>query len=413
MKHKQAKALIPLFLVVLIDSMGFGFLFPILTPMFLHGHPSVLPADVSIGTIHFVYGLVVAMYPLFMFIGAPFLGDLSDKLGRKRVLTICLLGTGFGYLVCGWGITAGSLILLLLGRIISGLTAATLPMAQAAVADVSHDSASTAKYMGWMMFSIAGGQVFGPLLAGILSDNKISELFTNSFAFYVATFLTLLNIIWLLLAFKETYVVEKGKIDLLKTIRSYKSIVSDRRLFLMTLIFFCMQIDWSFFSQGSPGYLEKEFGYNHFLLGLFSASLGILIAIGGGFITPKLAPKMDPKKAATLSMCMLGLGTLISIALTSQLIFWLATILTTIGAAIAFSFIITLFSEVVDKSKQGWVMGITGAVIAIAWAITAMFSGIFLNISSRFPDIIGGIVGLIGAFLLFFFPNRNASEKKE
>lgn len=78
------------------------------------------------------------------------------------------------------------------------------------------------------------------------------------------------------------------------------------------------------------------------------------IATGGGVLLPKFAHAMKAKKTAILSMFLLGLGTLISIALENQLIFWLATMVTTIGAAIAFSFIITLFSQVVSKVKQAW-----------------------------------------------------------
>ena len=394
------KALIPLFLVVLIDSMGFGFIFPVLTPLFLHGHAAILPENTSSGMTHFYYGLAVALYPLLMFIGAPFLGGISDILGRKRVLLICLTGTGIGYLVCGFGVAISSLTLLLLGRMVSGITAATLPMAQAAVADVSTDSVKQAKYMGWMMFAIAGGQVFGPLLAGVLSDQSLSALFTNSLPFYVASVLALFNIIWLLVTFKETYVVQKGRVDLLKTFHSYKHVIDNKNLLLMTVTFLCMQLDWSFFSQSSPAYLERNFGYSHFALGMFSSSLGILIAIGGGMLTPKLAKAMPLRRAAMIAMLALGGGTCLSVVLNNQVVFWCATVVTTLGAAAAFSFIITLFSGLVDKSQQGWVMGITGAVIALSWAATALFTGLLLTAGPAFSNGLGGLIGLVGAFLL-------------
>lgn len=58
-------------------------------------------------------------------------------------------------------------------------------------------------------------------------------------------------------------------------------------------------------------------------------------------------------------------------------------------------------------------MGITGAVIAVAWALTAIFSGIFLSISSKFPNLLRRIVGLIIVILLFFLPCANLTKKKE
>ncbi len=404
------KALIPLFLVIVIDSMGFGFLFPVLTPLFLHGHSPIFSETVSLGVVHFYYGLVVAMYPLLMFLGAPLLGDLSDKIGRKRVLLICLVGTGLGYLVCGWGVSLGSIFLLLLGRMISGITAGTLPMAQAAVADVSADRVKQAKYMGLMMFAIAGGQILGPFLAGILSDQAITTHFTNATPFYIASLLAVLNIVWLVMAFKETYVVhQKGKIDLLKTVRSYRHVVDNKRLLLMTLVFLCMQLDWSFFSQSSPAYLQQNFAYSNLALGIFSSSLGVLIAIGGGVITPRVASKMTSHRAAIIGMFALGIGTCFTVIAKNQVVFWCATAVTSIGAAMAFSFIITLFSGVVNKTEQGWVMGISGAVIAIAWALTALSSGFFLNISASLSNGLGGLIGLIGAVLLLI-PVKKGSE---
>lgn len=400
--ESREKALIPLFLVIIIDTMGFGFLFPVLTPLFLHGHSAILPAGTSVGMVHFYYGLVVAMYPLMMFIGAPLLGDLSDKMGRKKVLVLCLLGTGIGYLVCGWGISLGSLLLLLLGRMISGITAATLPLAMAATADVSNDPVRQAKYLGLMTLATAGGQVLGPLLAGVLSDQALTVFFTNATPFYVAFVLAVLNIGWLFWAFKETYKVEKPEqIDLLKTIRSYKDLFQNKSLLLMTLVFLCMQLDWSFFSQASPAYLEQNFAYSHFELGIFSSSLGVLIAIGGGALTPRIAQRISTRRAAIFSMFALGIGTSLAVVVKSQVIFWCATVVATLGASVAFSFIITLCSNLVEKTQQGWVMGISGAVIAIAWAASALLSGLLLNISSSFSNILGGFIGLLGCVLLW------------
>ena len=81
----------PLFLVLVIDTMGIGLIFPVLSPLFMSKTSGIIPAHLSIGARDLLYGLTLASYAIFMFVGAPFLGDLSDHLGRKKVLLICLL----------------------------------------------------------------------------------------------------------------------------------------------------------------------------------------------------------------------------------------------------------------------------------------------------------------------------------
>src|SRR5262245_52001144 len=86
-----------LFLVIIIDQMGITFIFPILTPLFMNPTHSIVPPSMSHEWRDFLYGFCLALYPLLMFFGAPFLGGLSDQMGRKKVLLICLLGSAFSF----------------------------------------------------------------------------------------------------------------------------------------------------------------------------------------------------------------------------------------------------------------------------------------------------------------------------
>lgn len=401
------KAIIPLLLVIAIDSMNFGFIFPILTPMFLSGANPILPVETSLAMRDLLYGIVVAIFPLFMFFGAPILGDLSDYVGRKKVLLVCLLGTGLGYLVSGIGVSVNLFSLLVVGRIISGITAGSLPMAQAAIADVSKDSKKQAKYMGMMMLAIAAGQVLGPTFAGFFSDIHIFSIFSNSLPFYLATGLTAVNIIWLLVAFRETHFVNKLKqLKFTKTLCSYKLVFTSTPLLIISLVFLCMQLSWSFYSQGSPAYLQAVFHYSNFNLGVFSAALGVFIGISGTLIMPRLLNHITTKQGAIIALLTMGIGTLIGIIQTSQILFWIGLVLNSSAAALAFSFIITLFSRLADKGRQGWIMGITGAIIAIAWAITALLTGLLIIYSTVLAGYLAVLFSFIGALFVSRFQER-------
>ncbi len=404
---KKSRSILALLLVIAIDSMNFGFIFPVLTPMLLQGQNPILPPDISLALRDFLYGLIVAVFPLFMFIGAPILGDLSDYIGRKRVLFICLAGTGVGYLVSGIGVSVNLFSLLIFGRIISGLTAGALPLAQAAIADVSHDPKTQAKYMGLMMFAIAGGQVLGPAFAGFFSDTNISSLFSNALPFYLATGLAILNLLWLFAAFKETYKIEQlKKLSFTKTIVSFGQVFTSKPLLLMSMVFLCMQLSWSFYSQATPAYLQAMFHYSNFALGLFSASLGVFIAIGGTLIMPSLASVVTSKQGCIIALVSMAVGTFAGVIFSSEIVFWIGLMVNAIAAALAFSFIITLFSSLVNKSKQGWVMGITGAIIAAAWTVTALLTGILLVCSDVLAAYLASLLALLGAVTVSRFKDE-------
>ena len=181
------KSFVPLFLVLFIDSMGLGLLFPILASLITDPLLSFLPSATTMMTRDILYGLTVGIFMLSWFFGAAILGDLSDMIGRRRSLIICLVGTAVGYFISAIAVLTGSLSLLIVGRIIAGLTSGSQPIAQAAIIDISDDANKT-KNMGLMIMFIALGFVFGPVLGGVLSSNNIVSWF---FIINAAVFLPL------------------------------------------------------------------------------------------------------------------------------------------------------------------------------------------------------------------------------
>ena len=117
------KRLIPIFLVVFIDLVGFGLIIPLL-PTFA----------ISFGASPLAIGLLTASYSAMQLIGAPVLGRLSDRFGRKLLLVISQLGTFAGFVLMGF---ANSLAMLFAARILDGFTGGNLSIAQAAIADVT------------------------------------------------------------------------------------------------------------------------------------------------------------------------------------------------------------------------------------------------------------------------------------
>ncbi len=144
------KRILPIFVIVLIDLLGLTIIIPLM-PLYA----------ASYGANPFVIGLLGAAYPVMQFIGAPLLGRLSDRYGRKPVLLVSQFGTIIGFLLMGF---AGSIWALFLARIIDGLSGANISTAQAAISDNTTDKTRT-QGLGLVGAAFGLGFTIGPVLA--------------------------------------------------------------------------------------------------------------------------------------------------------------------------------------------------------------------------------------------------------
>ena len=174
------KRLLNVGLIVLIDMLGFALVVPLLAFF----------AD-TFGATAFQTGLLVASYAAMQMISAPILGRISDRFGRRPVFLISILGTFIGFLILGF---ANSLWMLFVSRILSGLTAGNISVAQAYIADVT-DEKNRARGMGMLGAAFGIGFILGPALGGTLS---VYGFAVPAFASAVLCFINLLTVFfWL------------------------------------------------------------------------------------------------------------------------------------------------------------------------------------------------------------------------
>lgn len=182
----------PLFLAILIDGAGAGLFFPLLNALVMDPSSTLLSPHVTAFTRNFLYGMLLSIFMLFWFFGAAITGDLSDRYGRRKGLTLCLFGTSVGYLLSAFAVVGHSFTLLVLGRVIDGFTAGSQPIAQAGVIDMSPDELRT-RNMSYVLFAASFGFIIGPLLGGLLSDNHLVSWFSFATPLYFAAFISLAN----------------------------------------------------------------------------------------------------------------------------------------------------------------------------------------------------------------------------
>src|SRR5512138_569301 len=147
------KRILPVLVIVLVDLMGLSIIIPLL-PLFA----------ARFGATPFLVGVLQAAYPLMQFIGAPILGRLSDRFGRRPILIASQIGTLAGFVLLGF---ANTLWLLFLSRIIDGLSGANISTAQAAIADRTNEKTRT-QGLGLVGAAFGVGFVLGPIIAYIV-----------------------------------------------------------------------------------------------------------------------------------------------------------------------------------------------------------------------------------------------------
>lgn len=167
-----------IFVTLLLDVMGIGIIIPVLPELI-----ASFTSDVSAASRY--YGYFIATFAAMQFLFAPVLGSLSDQFGRRPVLLVSLFGAGLDYLLLSFAPTLG---LLFVGRVIAGITAASITAANAYIADVSPPE-KRAQNFGIIGAAFGLGFIIGPAIGGLLGS------FGPRVPFMAAGILTLLN--WL------------------------------------------------------------------------------------------------------------------------------------------------------------------------------------------------------------------------
>ena len=176
MKSRQA-GLAFIFVTLVLDVLGIGIVVPILPELIATFRNGDLSAAAR------YYGWFVGMYAAMQFLFAPLLGNLSDRYGRRPVILVALLGTGLDYLLLA---AAPSLAWLFVGRVLAGITGASITAATAYIADISPPE-RRAQNFGLIAAAFGVGFIIGPIIGGVLGT------LGPRVPFYATAALTLLN----------------------------------------------------------------------------------------------------------------------------------------------------------------------------------------------------------------------------
>jgi len=287
------KKLLPIFLVVLIDLLGLTIIIPLL-PLYAASF------NANAATI----GWLGASYPIMQFIGAPVLGRLSDRFGRKPILLISQCGTLIGFLLLGF---AGSLPILFLARIVDGLSGANISTAQAVITDSTNEKTRT-QALGLLGAAFGLGFIIGPVIAAVSLGLSGNNYHVPAF---VAAVFSALSIILTMTRLEETH--KPGTDTVTKaqsafSIQGVFHIISSPTIALLLALMFFQQIAFGGFEQLLSLFTLTRLGLNAAGNALIFVYVGIVVVMVQGYFIGKWSRRFGDRKLIFLGLAMLLIG---------------------------------------------------------------------------------------------------------
>ncbi len=384
------KRLFSIILVVFIDLLGFSLILPLLPY-----YAKTFNANQT------TTGLLIASYALMQLIGAPILGRLSDRYGRRPILLLSVFGTFLGFLLLGF---ANSLWMLFASRILDGLTGGNLSVAQAYISDVT-DEKSRSKGLGMIGAAFGLGFIFGPLTGGLLSQ------WGYAVPAYAAAAISLINLILIYAWLPESLTAEKrsNMTENKPAVTMNALLVAFQRPFtgsiLITRFFFglAFAILQTIFSL----YTLAKFNLSPRDTGFALTYVGVLSVIVQGFLVGRLTNRYREDLLITFCVGLMAVS-LLGWALAPSVL-WLYIIMTPM--AFSGGLLNTLLSSTLTKAvapqEIGGILGLSTAVESSTRIIAPILGGVLLQqVGTWAPGAFGAVI-MVGVSIYVFIKIYN------
>lgn len=401
-------ALATVFLVVMIDLLGFGIVLPLL-PFYAQEFSA---SAVTIGLLYSVYSFMQLIF-------SPIWGSLSDRIGRRPIMLLSTFGAVLAYVIFG---LAESLGVLFFSRVIAGVMGGNISTAQAYIADVT-DKENRAKGMGLLGAAFGIGFVVGPASATLLIHSSFHDFVAgmgfvefaewmrvNKFALpgFFAAFLSFCSFLMVLLKLPETVDTSKEKPAGMsrpsvftprfwRELSKQKSVTS--RGFLIPLIigFFLLSFGESSLYSAFPLFAEQELNLTAEQVGIQFFYIGIVAVIIQGFLIKPLTNRFDEEKIFLVGnvLMIIGLACIPLAANTFHLA--LALCLMAVGKSLNTPTITSLISQEAEEERVGAVMGTAQGMSGLGRMIGPTWGGALFAVYFGAPfvataAIVGGTV---------------------
>lgn len=388
-------------ITVLIDAMGVGLIIPVMPELI----KEVTGGDLSQAALW--GGVLSTVFAVMQFLFGPVLGNLSDRFGRRPVLLTSLAVLALDYMIMA---LAGALWLLLIGRVVGGITAATQATANAYMADIS-EPGKKAQNFGLIGAAFGLGFVVGPLMGGVLGE------YGTRAPFWAAGALAAANGIFGYFVLRETVTdairrpFEWRRANPLGAFRSLGKLPGIHRglaiFFLYQVAFMVYPATWAYFGMA-------KFGWSPGMVGLSLGLFGIMMALVQGWLIRRILAWLGERGTVIY-------GLVFDVAAFGAIAFapngTVALILTPLAAlgAVITPALQGLLSQTVANDQQGELQGALTSAGALAMILSplamtsvfAMFTAPDASVYFPGAPFILSLVLILVALVVFLWPSRD------
>jgi MFS transporter, DHA1 family, tetracycline resistance protein len=371
-----------IFLVVFIDLIGFGIVIPIL-PYYAQAY----------GANAWQLGWLMAIFSLMQFLVSPLWGRLSDRIGRKPVLLISLLGTCLSMVFLGF---ARSLVWLFIGRAFAGIGSANISTAYAYITDVTTEE-NRAKGMGIVGAAFGLGFIFGPAIGGLLSP------YGYDVPMFAGAGLAAINLFFAWRFLKEpplTAEARSGNRVKRFDLKNITLTLSDPRTRIAIGIFFLVTFAIAQMETTFAIYMFQKFGLHARSAGMLLALSGLIMAAMQGGLIGRLAKKFGEKTLILAGLLITALallgfassGTLAGIVVSLSIL--------SIGHGALHPSLSSLASLGASPSRRGATMGVFQSAGSLARVLGPPCAGlIYDSINHQSPFFSASVVLVLAFFI--------------
>lgn len=345
-------------LTVMIDAMGIGLIIPVM--------PDLIQ-DVGGGTLAQAAiwgGILSTTFAVMQFLFGPVVGGLSDRFGRRPVLLVALLVMALDYVVMA---VAGALWVLLLGRVVGGITAATQSTASAYMADISAPHERSARF-GLVGAAFGAGFVLGPILGGLLGE------YGTRAPFWLAAALAAANALFGWVVLKETVTDETRRAFSWRRanpLGAFRALGRLPGIMPLLLVYFLYYIGFAVYPAVWSYFGKEQFDWPPSTVGLSLALFGVTMAfVQGGLIRPIL--RLLQERGTVIAGHIFSIVSLLGIAvITSGTWVLVLTPLAAMGGIIPPA-LQGIMSARVPADQQGELQGLLTSASALAMMVSPL-----------------------------------------